>query len=98
MRMPRRTISSISACASLVWRGCTLPQGINRLGFSFTYLATNFFTPDVIGFTSGVNQFGDQPLRVFLHVLGHKLIHAGGKSDDIGRNVIDEHGAVDADG
>jgi len=41
---------------------------------------------------------GQQALRIFFHVIGHKLIDAAGESDHLGRHVIDEHRSIDSTG
>ena len=39
---------------------------------------------------------GDQPLRIFLGVVGDELIDTTREADDFGRDVVDEHRAIDA--
>jgi uncharacterized Zn finger protein len=38
---------------------------------------------------------GNQALGICLHVIGNELIHAGGESDHIGRDVVDEDSTID---
>ena len=40
---------------------------------------------------------GIEPLRIFLYVLGDELVDRGGETDHLGRNVVDQHGTIDAD-
>ena len=39
-----------------------------------------------------------QPLRIFLHVTRDPLIHRRSKPDHLGRDVVDEHRAIDSGG
>ena len=41
---------------------------------------------------------GDESPGIFLGVIGDELVDAVGESDDFWRDVVDEHGAIDAGG
>ena len=40
----------------------------------------------------------DQPLGIFLHVIGDELVDRRGEADHFGRDIVDQHRAIDADG
>ena len=39
---------------------------------------------------------GEQTFGIFFDVVGDKLVHPGGESDDLGSDVIDEHRPIDS--
>src|SRR5947209_659103 len=39
---------------------------------------------------------GKQAVRIFFHVIGNKLVHAAGETDDLRGHVVDEHGKVNS--
>ena len=39
----------------------------------------------------------NQPLRIFLHVVRDPLVDLGREADHFGRDIVDEHRAIDAD-
>src|SRR5271169_935068 len=52
----------------------------------------------VRGVTRVQTAAGEQSPGVSLHIIGNELIHTIGETDDLGRDVIDEHGTVNAAG
>src|SRR5205823_13324836 len=39
---------------------------------------------------------GDEPLGIFLNVVGNECVDLGGEADDLRRHIINEYGAIDA--